>query len=413
MQDRTAENTKIEIMLPKDGGNIEFVEAKSNTILLNIRPDSSKQVFHWFHFGLKGQEGQTYILKILNADQSEFPCWKDQLDFPYAAVASYDGATWVRVKTQFTNKQLVIQVRLEHDTIFFATFAPYTYKRHEQLLASLSPDQVSTIGFSVNNKPISLVTIGTPSEKVLKCWIIARQHPGEPMAEWFMEGLIQALSKEKPKDVIFYLIPNMNPDGTALGNLRTNAMGYDLNRSWDSPDAKNTPEVHCVLRAMKEKSVDFFMDVHGDEQIPYVFLDTGINSKSIILGKKFIKSYEKANKHVQSQYGYFLPKENPPKKMMRMAHYAISETFDCVSLLLEMPYKDDKNNPEEKLGWSPEKSKNLGQSLLEPLNAILPQIRNRSLVSVSDSKQTMFAQPQQISHTPRLTNNSKINCSIL
>ena len=35
---------------------------------------------------------------------------------------------------------------------------------------------------------------------------------------------------------VFYVVPNMNPDGSALGNLRTNAAGANLSGSVAVPD---------------------------------------------------------------------------------------------------------------------------------------------------------------------------------
>lgn len=35
--------------------------------------------------------------------------------------------------------------------------------------------------------------MGNEAEADLKIWIIARQHPGETMAEWFIEGLLGRL----------------------------------------------------------------------------------------------------------------------------------------------------------------------------------------------------------------------------
>jgi murein tripeptide amidase MpaA len=55
-------------------------------------------------------------------------------------------------------------------------------------------------------------------------WFIGRQHPGETMAEWWMQGLLARLTD--PTDALavklralatFHLIPNMNPDGSVKG----------------------------------------------------------------------------------------------------------------------------------------------------------------------------------------------------
>lgn len=43
---------------------------------------------------------------------------------------------------------------------------------------------------------MSLLVVGDPSADKKKVWITARQHPGETMAEWFMEGFIDRLLDE-------------------------------------------------------------------------------------------------------------------------------------------------------------------------------------------------------------------------
>ena len=60
---------------------------------------------------------------------------------------------------------------------------------------------------------IICLTTGEPGEGKRAVWIVARQHPGESMAEWFMEGMLHALldpyhglSKELLKKAVFYVV---------------------------------------------------------------------------------------------------------------------------------------------------------------------------------------------------------------
>lgn len=38
-------------------------------------------------------------------------------------------------------------------------------------------------------------------------------------------------------------MPNVNPDGSIRGHLRTNAVGANLNREWKEPSLERSPEV--------------------------------------------------------------------------------------------------------------------------------------------------------------------------
>ena len=109
-------------------------------------------------------------------------------------------------------------------------------KPHLDLLADaqMMPDcYLENLGQTVEGRDLDMLVIGNPeAEGVRKVWVTARQHPGETMAEWFVEGLLgrladedDALVRQLLNEAVFYIVPNMNPDGAALGNLRTNAAG--------------------------------------------------------------------------------------------------------------------------------------------------------------------------------------------
>lgn len=62
---------------------------------------------------------------------------------------------------------------------------------------------------------------------------IARQHPGESVGSWMMEGFINFLNELKNNDYIsWFIVPMINIDGVVLGNNRTGTLGHDFNRNW-------------------------------------------------------------------------------------------------------------------------------------------------------------------------------------
>src|SRR5262249_43126989 len=150
----------------------------------------------------------------------------------------------------------------EQDEVHYAYFAPYTLARHGRLLerAAASPRaRVERVGSTVQERAMSLVVVGDEERARRRVWINARQHPGDTMAGWFVEGVLDRLLDEEDElarallgDAVFYLVPNMNPDGGVLGNLRTNAAGANLNREWSEPSPERSPEVLCVRERMHE-----------------------------------------------------------------------------------------------------------------------------------------------------------------
>jgi murein tripeptide amidase MpaA len=53
--------------------------------------------------------------------------------------------------------------------------------------------------------------------------------------------------------------------------------------------------------------------------------------------------------------------------MLKLASKYIGHTFKCVSLTLEMPFKDNARSPDPKVGWNGVRSADLGRKMLSPI----------------------------------------------
>jgi murein tripeptide amidase MpaA len=369
-----------------DSGNVHVVSSgDSARIELEIRRDAGDEHSQWFHFRVQGARGQDCCFVLINASKTSYPeGWVD-----YRAVASSDGENWTRVPTTYENGELRISHRPESDEVFYAYFAPYDFTRHQRLLdqAALRAGVKGIhLGETLDSRPLDGLVIDPVDGSVpaKTAWVIARQHPGETMAEWWMEGFLarlldpdDALAVRLRRSLRFYLIPNMNPDGSVRGHLRCNAVGTNLNREWESPSLERSPEVLCVRDAMDRTGVAFCLDVHGDEALPYNFISAaeGIPSwspRQNTLTETFKEAYERANPDFQREHGY--PLDAPGEGNMTMCSNQVAQRFDCLAMTLEMPFKDNANAPDEAEGWSPERSRQLGRSVLEAIEAVVDSL---------------------------------------
>ncbi|EPM6961723.1 TPA: hypothetical protein RG678_000111 [Vibrio alginolyticus] len=357
-----------------DSGSIHVVKADDkNDIQLKIPNDNMSEFYQWFHFRLETEAEQSHIIKLLDLAKSAYPeGWQG-----YDVVASYDREEWFRVPAEFDGDTLTFTVIPERSSIYFAYFAPYTYDRHLDLLhmaQSTHHCQLETLGHTLDGNDMSLLTFGEPEEGKKKIWMIARQHPGETMAEWFMEGMIQRLLDENDtvarallEKAVLYVVPNMNPDGGIRGHLRTNAVGVNLNREWQTPSMEKSPEVYLVRQRMLETGVDMFLDIHGDEAIPYNFVagSEGIPSYDenlAALETSFKQALLTITPEFQDEIGY--DKDEPGKANLTVGSNWVAEQFKCLSYTIEMPFKDNNNHPDPLYGWSPERSVLFGQDVL-------------------------------------------------
>jgi murein tripeptide amidase MpaA len=162
----------------------------------------------------------------------------------------------------------------------------------------------------------------------------------------------------------------MNPDGSVRGNLRTNAAGANLNREWMNPSMERSPEVFLVLEKMKETGVDLFLDVHGDEGLPYVFIAGSdelptFTAEQAAMQKRFSDDFMVASPDFQDVHGY--PKEQFSEEVLTMGSPHITHRFGCLSLTLELPFKDNANDPDPQVGWDGARSARLGAAVLQPV----------------------------------------------
>lgn len=384
----------VEIDSAFEGGNIEVAAPPTYgskpsevvTVELAIRRDHASDHLQWFHFRVAGARGRALVLRIVNAGEASYvDGWTD-----YRACVSHDRTTWTRAATRYEDGVLVIELVASHDVIWLAYFAPYSLERHHDLLARCQASacvELRRLGSTLDGQPLDLVHVGARERSATprkRCWVIARQHPGETMAEWFVEGLLERLldahdpvARALLARAELWVVPNMNPDGSRRGHLRTNAAGANLNREWKHPTLERSPEVYLVREAMQREGLDFVIDVHGDEGLPWVFIagPSGVESvpaERFDLQARFEAAFVRHSPDFQTAQGY--PSAEPGRADMRMATNWLADHFGKLSLTLEMPFKDNADLPDPRCGWSPERSRKLGAAMLGALLEVVEDL---------------------------------------
>jgi murein tripeptide amidase MpaA len=372
-----APDTPIAIDAQFDSGNIETLSIVGSEARLTIRRDNGSEFFQWFHFRVSGGVGRELVLRLTGMRAAAYPGgWPN-----YRAAVSEDRQHWGRAETEWDEKAdggtLTIRYTPKSDLVWFAYFAPYSLERHHDLIAraaSMPGVSYRALGRTLDGRTIDCLELGEGPRAV---WLYARQHPGETMAEWWMEGALAALTD--PADPVgrslrarcrFHVVPNCNPDGSARGHLRTNAIGVNLNREWDDPTPGRSPEVLAIRDAMDASGVDFAMDVHGDEAIPAVFLAgfegiPSLTERQLSGYARFRDILARRTPDFQTRLGY--PVTRAGKANLSMSTNQLAQRFGCVSMTLEMPFKDSDDLPCAEQGWSPERSMILGRDCLAAL----------------------------------------------
>jgi len=418
MNDIDLSSFQVSISDAFDGGNGKFLKTQVTSnelaVLVNIKKDPFTQLeqchhFQYFSFRSTIQQQQsteksatnvTVKYVVANAGKASYPsAWDGSTIF--TSTTPSDPFSWTRkLDTTYDTTTGQLSWTHEHnlnpnsDVVYFSYFPPYSYERHLDFISkcALHPrTQVTSLGQSLDGREIECIKIGSGQKQ---CWIIHRQHPGETMAEFYAEGLVSRLLgldhgysvDGLVKDVLnmytFHIVPCMCPDGSYRGHLRTNASGQNLNREWcssgtkedgtyyEAPSLERSPEVYYVLKKMDETGVDAFLDVHGDEELPFNFLAGGEgcpnwSPRLEMLQGAFLQQYARSNSDMQVPIAY--EPEEPGQGRLNVCSNQIGTRYDCLSVTLEMPFKDCLSNPDPDRGWNPARSKMLGASVLEPL----------------------------------------------
>lgn len=145
---------------------------------------------------------------------------------------------------------------------------------------------------------------------------------------------------------------------------------------------------------MRKTGVDFALDVHSEEELPYVFLSktpTGIPSwsrRQDNLYRTYVSSLMDACPEFQHKHGYKAPLKGKANLSVCCAYLA--EEFSCLAVTQEQPFKfnqhmrdllkqtgEEMKKGEQCSDWDIEKCKKLGEACPVALRAILPLLRDK------------------------------------
>lgn len=369
------------------GGRIAVISADDpGDIRLSLPADPGGDFRSWFYFRVTGAPGVERRFHFTDAGLSLRARLANREGYPNqwqggGPVASYDGEDWFRLPSSFDGLCYSFSHVPEHSLCYYAKWAPYPDARERAMVAAAQTSPlvgIETIGHSVDGRAIDMLTIGTPAPEKKKFWIIARQHACETQGGFFVEGMVERLLESGDGAVealldraVLHVVPNVNPDGAARGLTRQNVSGANLNREWMAEHPE--PEIACVRDRMEGTGLDFFLDCHADAELECNFTWPSENVPSWTPARRadyemFARAWEKASPDYVMDVPY--PGGCPEVANLEMGWNWVGERFPAaLSVLLEQSFKDVTVNPEPRTGWSPQRAKTLGRSVVDAMSA--------------------------------------------
>ncbi|MEX2263092.1 MAG: M14-type cytosolic carboxypeptidase [Bryobacteraceae bacterium] len=245
----------------------------------------------WFYFRIDGAAGRDLTVDLSDlAGEYNFRKHDGSGLRSMHPVFSYDNRNWTHFEdVQWLGGESTLRIRFspKENRVWLARLAPYTTEHLDKLLNAIRghPHLKEEIaGKTPEGRPMRLLTVTNPgirdSDKQV-VWLMARQHSWESGTSWVAEGALRFLLSNdsgagRIRDAcVFKIFPMADPDGVARGGVRFNEHGYDLNRNWDTVDARLMPEIHAQRKAMLDwvdsgKRMDLFLTLHNTESVDYI-----------------------------------------------------------------------------------------------------------------------------------------------
>ena len=264
-------------------GNIIFDRVDNNAHEIHLNLNREFNLYsHWFFFQVNTvllRNGGPIKFLVDNALKSPFAAgWNN-----YRPFYSSDGEIWHRIPPgNLKNSSFQFEIKDFSKSFFLSWYLPYSLQKYSEWTKTLLNHPVFT--FVSENKQDYIIA-GDCSKPAIV--IVSRQHPGESMASFVIEGLFNSFNRSG--DVMnkvlanysIIIFPLLNKTGVERGFHRVNSLGQDLNRCWQRDDVEEITLVKNKLASFKQ--IHTIIDIHGDEvsELNYVYYhpNNNINQK--------------------------------------------------------------------------------------------------------------------------------------
>lgn len=319
-----------------EGSSIEILSYndKDNSAVLSLRKENGEysQYYNFFVQNNDNVDGYIYIQNIKLSKYYD----KDSIFFPYKRLEGQ--STWKRMdNTSFSvqDEQLVIKVE-PFEKCEISYVPRYTNENLEFFLSEISLHN----NVYITRNLLPKIEIG--AQTLPTVFVIGRQHPGETLSSFFIEGMINSVldNKELKNKYHFVFYPIVNTVGVQTGCHRY-VEGVDFNRVWQNSNAPKN--IQFIKQELKQYKIKYFIDVHNDEITPidYIRASGKINKKNIgeivvlkAMGPlyRLLRSIVKQKKIINLSY--------------KTAREYVRKKYHCLSILVELSMKEnyDKAN---------------------------------------------------------------------
>lgn len=217
----------------------------------------------------------------------------------YPPKISHDKQSWALQPYQLKGDKLLMNIDVTTTPVTIAAqeiIDNQYYETWAEKLSMFGKVDVDVLGLSTQKRPIykleSRGVDASADEKQEWLVVLGRQHPPEVTGALALFPFAERLLGDDPlankfrKKYNLLIIPNINPDGVAMGNWRFNANNKDLNRDWIKFSQQETQLINNYLKALVNKGdkIKFAVDFHSTHQDVFYTMpvDYGVEDKFFV-----------------------------------------------------------------------------------------------------------------------------------
>ncbi|MGB1197936.1 MAG: M14 family zinc carboxypeptidase [Thalassotalea sp.] len=265
----------------------------------------------------------------------------------YLPKASTDLIKWHLQPHKYRGKILTLTVNASEKAQYIAAqeiinnqyYVDWAKKLQQQ--KNVSHNQ---LGQSIQGRPIYKIESHSNTNEWLV--ILGRLHPPEITGALalfpFVETLLanNTLANNFRNKYNLLIIPNVNPDGVAMGNWRHNANGVDLNRDWITFKQPEVQQIHQYLQQLVTAGhkIKFAVDFHSTQHDVFYTMpvDYGVENRY------FVKHWLKALDNAMPNFDVVQKPGNKPNNGVSKQYFA--DNYNVHAITYEMGDETNRDN---------------------------------------------------------------------
>ena len=193
-----------------EGASIDIIRNEKNKIYLSLKKENGKYS-HYYNFRIKNNLDEQGIIYIKNITNSAY-YKKESFSAPYIK----ENNQWKKVEEYVIDDKgrLVLKVK-QKTTCEISLLTRYVQKNLDEFI-----EKNNLNNLKISKNPLNEIIIG--DRNLPSVVIVARQHPGETLSSFFVEGIIQEIINDTKlqNKYCFDFYPLLNEDGVNNGNHR-------------------------------------------------------------------------------------------------------------------------------------------------------------------------------------------------